>query len=326
MFEHTEQQGRSGCPETSVEASLSAMFAVRSTVTVLIDDCIVILKHQNAFGFRYDAIITDPPYEIGLHGKAWDHTGISFTPMLWGLLFEILKPGGFVAAFSSARLYHRLAIAAEDAGFMLYPFLSWTYANGLPKPTNVSELFDRANLAERVIIGSRAGSGYTRANVSQGLQNRRSIQFPMYERHVSQEAKDWRGFYYGMTCFSPSAEPILLAQKPIDRTSMIENLRVWGTGALNLGAMKHRYGAWPTTVLHHDRTRGSGHLAVKPVGLMEDLCLLLCPPNGSILDPFAGTGTTGVAALQHGFNCTLIEREPLLEAVIKRRLRSAIPV
>ena len=55
---------------------------------------------------------------------------------------------------------------------------------------------------------------------------------------------------------------------------------------------------------------------------MEDLCLLACPTGGSILDPFAGTGTTGVAASRLGFSCTLIEQNPEMEAVIRRRLET----
>lgn len=54
---------------------------------------------------------------------------------------------------------------------------------------------------------------------------------------------------------------------------------------------------------------GSKHPTVKPVSLMEWLCTLVTQPGGSILDPFAGSGTTGIACKNLGFNCTLIERE-----------------
>jgi len=54
---------------------------------------------------------------------------------------------------------------------------------------------------------------------------------------------------------------------------------------------------------------GSKHPTVKPISLMEWLCTLVTQPGGSILDPFAGSGTTGIACKNLGFNCTLIERE-----------------
>ena len=54
---------------------------------------------------------------------------------------------------------------------------------------------------------------------------------------------------------------------------------------------------------------GSAHPTVKPIALMRYLARLIAPPGGTILDPFAGSGTTGEAAYLEGFNCYLIERE-----------------
>ena len=64
-----------------------------------------------------DAIITDPPYEIGMFGEKWDKTGVAFEPNVWKTLSRLLKPGAFLAAFGGAKRSHRLASAVEDAGF-----------------------------------------------------------------------------------------------------------------------------------------------------------------------------------------------------------------
>ena len=48
---------------------------------------------------------------------------------------------------------------------------------------------------------------------------------------------------------------------------------------------------------------------MKPLALMEWLVRLVCPPGGTVLDPFAGTGVTGEACLRQGFRAVLIERE-----------------
>lgn len=53
----------------------------------------------------------------------------------------------------------------------------------------------------------------------------------------------------------------------------------------------------------------NNHPTVKPLALMEYLIKLVTPPNGVILDPFAGSGSTGVAAKKLGFKCVLIERD-----------------
>lgn len=69
-----------------------------------------------------------------------------------------------------------------------------------------------------------------------------------------------------------------------------------------------------------DDRLASKHPTVKPVALMRWLVRLITPPGGTVLDPFAGTGTTGAAAIREGFNAVLIEREPEYVRDIERRL------
>lgn len=97
-------------------------------------------------------------------------------------------------------------------------------------------------------------------------------------------------------------------------------------------------GRWPANVCHDglqepwarffycakaskkDRA-SSKHPTVKPIRLIEWICKLITPPNGVILDPFAGSGTTGQAAQNLGFDCILIEREADYIADIQRRFQ-----
>jgi DNA modification methylase len=65
---------------------------------------------------------------------------------------------------------------------------------------------------------------------------------------------------------------------------------------------------------------GSKHPTVKPLDLMQWLVRLVTPPGGTVLDPFAGTGTTGEAAFREGFKAVLIEREPEYQNDIRRRM------
>lgn len=66
---------------------------------------------------------------------------------------------------------------------------------------------------------------------------------------------------------------------------------------------------------------GSKHPTVKPIDLMAYLCRLVTPPGGTVLDPFAGSGSTGMACLREGFDCVLIEREAQYVEDIHRRLK-----
>ena len=65
---------------------------------------------------------------------------------------------------------------------------------------------------------------------------------------------------------------------------------------------------------------GSKHPTVKPIDLMQWLVRLVTPKGGTVLDPFAGTGTTAEAAFREGMSCILMEREPEYLADIRRRM------
>jgi DNA modification methylase len=306
------------------------MTETKPRVTVRIGDALEVLEEYYAAGNRYDCIITDPPYEISTYYKEWDNTGVSFDPKLWKLFYDLLRPGAFVVCFGAKKLYHRLGVAANDAGFTLYPFLEWDYGNsGMPKPQNVSTLFDRDNVPDRQPIGYERMSGHAAALVRYGVQEyNNGLMKPVYEKYVSEEAQTWKGYYYGANCFKPCGEPILLGQKPIETKRMIDNIRIHGTGALYL--CDPEQDRWPNTKLSFPKVRrsehGSDHPTVKPLALMEYLVRMACPRASTrkVLDPFAGTGTTGVAALSLGMNCDLIERDPAMEPVITRRLTQLV--
>ena len=65
---------------------------------------------------------------------------------------------------------------------------------------------------------------------------------------------------------------------------------------------------------------GSKHPTVKPTDLMRWLVQLTCPPGGLVLDPFAGTGSTGLAADQLGIDAILVERDPTYAADALRKI------
>jgi len=69
-----------------------------------------------------------------------------------------------------------------------------------------------------------------------------------------------------------------------------------------------------------DDRLGSKHPTVKPVDLIQWLCRLVTPRGGTVLDMFAGSGTTGEAAFREGFNAVLIEREEEYQNDIRRRM------
>lgn len=92
-----------------------------------------------------DAIVCDPPYELGFMNKSWDSTGIAFKKETWQNCFEVLKPGGYLLAFGGSRTYHRIACAIEDAGFEIRDCVMYLYGCGFSKSYNIGLAIDKKN-------------------------------------------------------------------------------------------------------------------------------------------------------------------------------------
>ena len=73
-----------------------------------------------------------------------------------------------------------------------------------------------------------------------------------------------------------------------------------------------------------DRGEGNTHPTVKPIKLMEYLVKLVTPEGGTVLDPFMGSGTTGVAALGLGFKFVGVERDEKYFEICEQRIRDTL--
>ncbi len=95
---------------------------------------------------------------------------------------------------------------------------------------------------------------------------------------------------------------------------------VWGS----VGALPKcgHGGPWSGCLRYPVKPRDKFHQAGKPVELMRELVKIV-PPGGTVLDCFAGSGTTGIAAMLEGRRSVLIEREPPYIEIIRRRLDAA---
>ena len=115
-------------------------------ITLHHGDCRDIMRALPADHF--DAIITDPPYGIAFKGEKWDTAtprGFQAWCESWATeALRILKPGGYLLAFSAPRTYHRLTAGIEDAGFAIRDAMAWIRADGKPSGVDLSAAFDRA--------------------------------------------------------------------------------------------------------------------------------------------------------------------------------------
>lgn len=183
-----------------------------------------------------DAIVTDPPYELGFMGKRWDASGIAYDANIWRECLRVMKPGAHLLAFGGTRTYHRMACAIEDAGFEIRDSLHWIYGSGFPKSLDVSKAIDKASGAERKRIpGPRSGgmAALNKGNAKQGYRDREYYEdgnMMLSGDPATDEGRKWRGWG---TALKPAHEPIVVARKPLVGT-VAANVLEYGTGALNI--------------------------------------------------------------------------------------------
>jgi site-specific DNA-methyltransferase (adenine-specific) len=178
-----------------------------------------------------DAVVTDPPYGLSFMGKRWDYDVPSTE--IWAECLRVLKPGGYLLAFAGTRTQHRMAVRIEDAGFEIRDMLAWMYGSGFPKSHNVSIAIDKADGADRDVVGTNSNH---RLGQSKGLPPGVAMTGQPHTGDgnitapATDAAKQWQGWG---TALKPAMEPITMARKPFKAT-VAQNVQEWGTGAINI--------------------------------------------------------------------------------------------
>lgn len=186
-----------------------------------------------------DAIITDPPYELGFMGKSWDASGIAYNVELWKKALKVLKPGGYLLAFGGTRTFHRIACAIEDGGFEIRDTIMWLYGSGFPKSMDIGK-----SIEGKLVLGSGnvkdikkldgektiVSGGWNSNEVEQGKRNKEYVQTKTNVNFKTEEGKKWSGWG---TCLKPAYEPIIVARKPF-KGSLVDNVLEYGVGGLNI--------------------------------------------------------------------------------------------
>lgn len=192
-----------------------------------------------------------------------------------GGVYRVLKPGGFAAVFCQARLSYAVGSAFDRAGFEIRDMLAWKY-EGQAKAFSQEHFVRRMKLPQN-----------EKLKIIREIAGRKTPQL------------------------KPQFEPIVLAQKPREGT-FINNWLVHKTGLISPQQSIMGNG-FPGTILEcpkPKRGKETGHMTVKPVLVMRQLIRLFTVERQTVLDPFMGSGTTGVAAVQDGRKFIGFEIDP----------------
>lgn len=237
-------------------------------------------------------ILTDPPYFIDGMSNDWDNeklnrrkskagaigglpVGMKFDPLQGYELqkflkpiakewMRILKPGGFALVFAQPRLSHHVAIALEEQGFEIRDLIAWKYEGQAKAFSQDHFIKKRKDLNED-----------EKAEIIQKLGGRKTPQL------------------------KPQMEMIILAQKPKEGR-FVDNWLNYQAGLIDINLPFLESSRFPGNVIPHAKTRKSyGHLTPKPVELLRHLIRIFSydHPDTLILDCFAGSGSTGEAAI-----------------------------
>lgn len=273
-----------------------------------------------------DMCLTDPPYFLDKLDNNWNEKDTSFETKNqiikslpggmrfnrdqgkklydWYIevskeIYRVLKPGAIYLSFSAQRLYHRMTCAVEDAGFEIRDSLIWLYTQSQSKSMSVVRFLENTDIPD----------------------------------DKKEELKELL-FYWKTPMLKSSYEPIVYGQKPTDGT-YLNNFYNYSVGMLNTNE-KTKGGKFPSNTLTTEEISNviddvflvskprkdsfNTHKTVKPTNLCEALISFFTLEDAVILDPFAGSGTTLVAAKNLNRNYIGIEVLKEYVDIINKRL------
>jgi site-specific DNA-methyltransferase (adenine-specific) len=231
-----------------------------------------------------DAIVTDPPYGVNLNPAicSWD----VWQPEVWSELFRVTKPGGLMAFTIAPHVAHKRVNDVFDAGWECLEVGSWIWGSGRPvHETRLKRCWDMVYFC---------GKGTRNLNISdetrmdyvsrkKGDRDIRGVgtQFRFGARDNGVIDEDRYGHPANVACTEGSSH---FGNSGYEKIFAVKKMK-------NMG------------------DRDDSHPTEKPHDLMGQIIRLVSRVGDLVLDPYAGSGSTGKMAIENARRSLLIEQE-----------------
>ena len=332
---------------------------IRISQEIIQGDCLDIMRTMA--DNSVDFIITDSPYGISFMNKEWDK-GIPSIEY-WKEMLRIVKPGGHLLAAGLPRMMHRLICTIEDSGWQVRDMLMHLFGSGFPKSHNnfglegygtalkpawegwtlcmkpcegtfaqnaekwgVSGInIDESRIPTKEILSIGAANlGYQGTNspkcYGQHIEGRWPANIILDEEsaeQLDQMTGNLKSGHRNRQNHKSATENLSTKVTNLGTMKKISNFDDYNDSG---GASRFFYVAKASS----KERQGSKHPTIKPKKLISYLVKLLSPPGNPIcLDPFMGSGTTGVVCKELGIRFIGIELDPEYFEDAKRRINLA---
>lgn len=313
-------------------------------------DCLEKLKQLS--DNSVDSLVTDPPAGISFMSKAWDEDKggskqwIAWMTEIMKECLRVLKPGAHGLVWAIPRTSHWTATALEDAGFEIRDVVTHLFGSGFPKSHNLekatedlrfkgwgtalkpasehwilvrkpcSEKTVAANVLEyetgginidasRINPGELVpGGGNGKANHGGKYGAETNGERDIVQPHTNGRFPANLVLSHNEDCVDVCSKRCAVAE--LDKQSEESG-----------GASRFFYCAKASK---KDKGVGNTHPTVKSSSLMSYLIKMITPPDGIILDPFMGSGSTGVSAIKESFSFIGIEKETEYFEIATKRI------
>jgi len=325
-------------------------------MTLFNSDCLEQLKKLEANSI--DSLVTDPPAGISFMGKEWDsdkggRSGwVAWMTEVMRECLRVMKPGAHGLVWAIPRTSHWTATALEDAGFEVRDVITHLFGKGFPKSLNIEKAGAGAvwsgwgtslkpTSEHWILVRKPCEEKTVAANVLKwetgGINvDGCRIELPKNDPNVNARSGKTlnakgigtvypnnlgkiTGDYFNQKGRFPAN--LVLSHTPhcSDDQCDIECAIKALDEQASQSASRFFYCVKIST---RERGEGNNHPTVKPQKLMRYFCRLITPPGGTVLDPFMGSGSTGMAARSEGFQFVGIELDPDYFQIAAKRIEA----